>query len=257
MNISVSSLAFLGPFFLDIAKFDPTVGIEVMYDFGSNDFWRKAIPYVMKNRTGELSFHAPFEFLDLSTDEDDSVMESIAAPFPICKEMGAVNIVVHTNAKVPFGLSESELQNRRSLSERRMLELSERAKEYRLRMLVENLHLGIMGSAIFNQEQFIDLFVRNPQLDCIIDVGHAHLTDFDILVVQKALGSRIKAYHIHDNDGKTDNHLHLGQGTFDFETFACNVKTYTPNASLILEFAASKGIEETQRDLDKVAALFN
>lgn len=257
MKISVSSLAFLGPFFLDMAKFDPSIGIEVMYDFGSDYFWRNAIPYVMKDRTGELSFHAAFEFIDLSTDPDDSVMDAVAAAFPLCQETGAANIVVHTNAKVPYGLSENELEKRRKLAERRILALDERAKSYGLRLLVENLHLGLYGSEIFTQEQFIDLFLRNPQLDCIIDIGHAHLAKLDILVVQKALGSRIKAYHIHDNDGKSDRHLHVGQGTFDLEAFARNVKTYTPDASLVLEFAASDGVEETQKDIEKVLALFN
>ncbi|HER43948.1 MAG TPA: sugar phosphate isomerase/epimerase [Candidatus Eisenbacteria bacterium] len=54
-----------------------------------------------------------------------------------------------------------------------------------------------------------------------LDTGHVNV--FSRLSVQSwwdALGGRIEALHLHDNDGLSDDHLEPGKGTFDFPSLA-------------------------------------
>ena len=60
--------------------------------------------------------------------------------------------------------------------------------------------------------------------------------------IQRTLGSRVKAYHIHDNGGDADSHLRFLSGVpggIDWRRFVEGVVKFTPNATLTLEYGAS------------------
>lgn len=49
------------------------------------------------------------------------------------------------------------------------------------------------------------------------DIGHAHIQKVNTHDELVALGSNLKALHIHDNDGRRDLHLHPFAGNFPYE----------------------------------------
>jgi sugar phosphate isomerase/epimerase len=51
------------------------------------------------------------------------------------------------------------------------------------------------------------------------DVGHANYSGMDVYETLVAMGERLFAIHVHDNDTFSDQHLLPYQGTVDFETF--------------------------------------
>lgn len=51
------------------------------------------------------------------------------------------------------------------------------------------------------------------------DAGHCHLTNQNMRRAVNVMGQRIKALHIHDNDGHTDWHMAPYMGTADWESF--------------------------------------
>jgi sugar phosphate isomerase/epimerase len=53
--------------------------------------------------------------------------------------------------------------------------------------------------------ELIDL-VNHPRLGAVFDVGHANLKPMPIRDEIRLLGNRIKAIHVHDNNGKFDMH---------------------------------------------------
>ena len=57
-----------------------------------------------------------------------------------------------------------------------------------------------------------------------VDTGHLNICGRNQYGYIKALGSRIKAFHIHDNDGKSDLHLAPYTGTVDWEGFCRAVR---------------------------------
>ena len=89
---------------------------------------------------------------------------------------------------------------------------------------------------MFDQGQFLQLFRDIPDMNCVLDVGHALVTGMDIPTVQRELGSRICAYHLHNNDGKRDTHARLRDGIMDWASFAQNAARYTPDATGVLEY---------------------
>ena len=88
------------------------------------------------------------------------------------------------------------------------------------------------------------MFRQIPDLKCLIDVGHAMLSDLSVWEMQKKLGKRITAYHIHDNDGSRDLHLPIGEGIFDWKAFVLGIQAFTPDAELVMEY---EGIPQLER----------
>ena len=72
----------------------------------------------------------------------------------------------------------------------------------------------------------------------------------------EALGSRLIACHVHDNDGSSDQHLPVGQGTIEWEPFFAALKKLPTPPVLVLEyaqgFADAKSLEQHIRALKKM-----
>lgn len=96
--------------------------------------------------------------------------------------------------------------------------------------------------------------VDSPHLRVCIDTGHLNV--FSKTPVEAwfdALGQYIGEVHLHDNDGASDLHLAIGEGSFDFETFfdllkkygVCPVYTIEPHGEEMIE----KSITAIQRFL--------
>lgn len=257
MKISVSSLAFTGPFFCDMAELPKDVGIEIFCEWGSDGYWEKAVPFVMDGRTGNFSMHAPFEYYDLSSphEDGDALISYLTSRFALYKKLGSDSYVIHTNEMYPSDITDEEIAVRQKTAEARLLKLDRIAKDAGVRMLVENLGWGISGRTLYDQESFTDLFRRHPELDCIIDVGHAIVEHFDVEALQKELGSRVRAYHLHNNDGLHDSHRHLRDGVYDYAKFVRNAKKYTPDATLVLEYAYAGSVAEVADDIDYLKSL--
>ena len=51
------------------------------------------------------------------------------------------------------------------------------------------------------------------------DTGHAHIAGLEPLTELKKIGNRLFMTHIHDNDGGKDDHLPVGEGSFDWAHF--------------------------------------
>jgi len=68
-----------------------------------------------------------------------------------------------------------------------------------------------------------------------LDTGHANLLHHDIRVFIKQYGSRIKALHIHDNDGSRDEHEAPMTGTINWNHFCQALKEICYNGDLSFE----------------------
>jgi sugar phosphate isomerase/epimerase len=59
--------------------------------------------------------------------------------------------------------------------------------------------------------------LKNPNVGFCLDCGHlSAFGNSDLKVWLASIGPYIGQLHLHDNHGKTDEHLALGSGTFDF-----------------------------------------
>ena len=74
----------------------------------------------------------------------------------------------------------------------------------------------------------LDEIVGDTDLGICFDIGHANTTgQIDEMI--ETFGKRIKNIHIHDNNGKRDEHLTIGDGSIDFPGVLRKLKFYDRN----------------------------
>lgn len=78
--------------------------------------------------------------------------------------------------------------------------------------------------------------IDDPFFRHCFDVGHWNMfTSVSMDEWFAALGPYIAEVHIHDNYGRADEHLPLGEGVIDFKKFFALLKQYAPDAVKTLE----------------------
>lgn len=259
MKISVSSLGFCGHPIYKMAKLPREIGIEIFYEWGSETYWDLALTEIMRDRTGKFSIHAPYQgdIVEMSlTDREDELFEYLRQPFRLYHKFGGDGYVVHINAPYAEEPTPEEKAERLKRVEDRLARMNDMCRREGVTMLVENLAYGHGLKTLCDQNDFLRLFENNPELNCIVDTGHAVLGGVDIYAVQKALGSRLKAYHLHDNDGHEDLHQRVGTGVIDWKRFSEGARLYTPDAQFIMEYSAAavSNFDDYAEDAGKIRA---
>jgi sugar phosphate isomerase/epimerase len=159
----------------------------------------------LESYSARFSIHAPCRGVNISSLLEPirrASVEVIGQCFSVASAVNA-NVVVHPGYFAwPEERAKAEKQLKRSLSE-----ITTLAKEYSLSYFIEN-----MG----NWEYF---FIRTPdELTLIgnekfaLDVGHAHQNH----CLFEFLRYPARHFHLHDNNGKDDSHVAVGEGTIDF-----------------------------------------
>lgn len=155
--------------------------------------------------------HAPFPIWAKDREDINEYMQmALAKCFEMCGYLGVKHMVVHS---ITRSTKEKEFATNLELF-RKMIPL---AKKYHVIVCLENLFVGygshmIEGSCANVREAcwYIDTLNADAGEECFgfcLDVGHANLMGRNLREYIKALGSRLKVLHIHDNDGWTDSHM--------------------------------------------------
>ena len=260
MKISVSSLGFCGHPIYSMRKLAPEIGVEIFYEWGGETYWELALTEIMRDRTGEFSIHAPYQgdIVEMSlTEKEDELFDYLQEPFRLYHKFNGNGYVVHMNAPYAKMPTPAEKQERLKRVEDRLARLNDICVREGVNLLVENLAFGHGLSTLCTQQEFLDIFNHNKELKCIVDTGHAVLGGIDIFEVQRTLGSRLQAYHIHDNDGLEDCHQRIGTGVTDWARFGEGARRYTPDANFVMEYNgnATTCIQDYMEDAEKLRVL--
>jgi sugar phosphate isomerase/epimerase len=187
-----------------------------------------------------FSLHAPSRGVNIA-----SVLEPIRRAsvevtghcFRIAADVDA-NVIIHPGY---FAWEEEREQATRQFI-RSMSDLDNLAKEYSITYYIEN-----MG----NWNYF---FLRYPtELPLIgdtglaLDVGHAYLNK----CLDAFLDHPIRHVHLHDNDGKDDAHLPVGDGSIDFGKVMDAV--IQNGAVPIIEVSSFTGVQDSITRLEQIA----
>jgi len=237
MKYYVSNSCFVGDTFAMMAELPPEYGIEIMVECGSTYYWETNLAKVMNGRTGGLSVHGPFIDINLAAEnlDEEKLFDYYKWTFELYQKHHAESYVLHPDGKITAPATAEDVRGMQQRAMKRIEKLAEIAKPYGIRLLVENMRPKGYG-LVFDQDDFIRMFDELPMVDCLIDVGHMQLSGWDFKPVAKALGSRIKAYHMNDNFGRDDEHIPVGHGLFDWGMFVEQYKQHTPEADFVLEY---------------------
>ncbi len=211
----------------------------------------------IKEWTGEmpLALHGPFLGVEAAsrkgTPEYEYLVGAYTQAFAQAKAFGVGHVVFHDHERYVKPEEKQELQAVCLDNIRTLICLGQ---EYGVRLLLENLALPVKGTPLFDQREYMELFTRFPEVDCLIDIGHLELAGWDMEAVISGLKDRIRGYHLHNNDGREDSHRRIGDGVISYEAFFRLYRRFTPAADLTLEYGDGHGIttEDVRRDVELV-----
>lgn len=163
------------------------------------------------------SVHSEFgEQADLSSANPEvraATLEAHRAGLTLCREVGARFFVVHPGHGPCHGDIEERLAH--TLAGLRALEPLARAASTILAL--ENLPPGYPGSRASDLLAIVDA-IGSDHLGICFDTGHAHAAG-DLAGAARLLLPRTVTMHLHDNDGRGDQHRFPGEGTIDWAEF--------------------------------------
>ncbi|MGN0675744.1 MAG: sugar phosphate isomerase/epimerase family protein [Oscillospiraceae bacterium] len=211
------------------------VGFELFYDnipFNEAKYYRKFLHGI------KLGMHCPMEDCCLLAPkgslEIEYTLDKHKACFELAQSLGAEYVVIHTNSLAHR--SAEDIAVEKAILSERMAMTADTAKEFGLRIAVENVGFGYNSSLVADMSDFISL-ADNRSLEFLVDTGHAHTNGWDIPALIDTLGDRIAGFHFHDNDGTTDSHLPIGNGTTDWDSVFAAIKRSAVSADRTVEYA--------------------
>jgi sugar phosphate isomerase/epimerase len=112
-------------------------------------------------------------------------------------------------------------------------ELSSFARQRGVEIILENI-----PNELSSAQRLVDfLHVTHLKLGFCFDLGHANINE-GIETAYRIMETRIRSTHIHDNDGKADQHVFpfLGEGgTIDWKKTVNLLRTHPDQYPLLLE----------------------
>ena len=179
--------------------------------------------------------HAPFptiETADPDPEYNAKLVKMLRTMIRGCAYIGCGNLVVHpASIALKPGMT---MQDEWDLNMDMYTQLIDDAKKYGVTILLENMFVGhharLFGGCCSNAEQartMIDALNEKAGAEVFgfcLDTGHLLLLGLDVVNFMTDLGSRIKAFHVHDNDGIGDQHLAPYMGIQDWDRFAEGLK---------------------------------
>jgi sugar phosphate isomerase/epimerase len=179
----------------------------------------------------EFAIHAPFNDLNLAAFNPEIrkiSLRIIKECMTAASELGLRNLSFHPGHYCPAGIYDEEKVHR--LSKEGVLELAEFGKDLDLDLSLENM--PIPNWTLCTTKDEIQGYIEGTDLKICFDIGHANINNqiFEFMSVKEKFGN----IHIHDNNGKKDEHLVLGQGTVPFDKFLPDLKS-TYNRNIIIE----------------------
>ena len=178
--------------------------------------------------------HAPFPSLvhPVGSDINLRMLEVLKNMLRGCDLMDCRNLIIH-----PFFLGyDKQLspEDEWNVNIESYAKLIPTAREYGVTVCLENMFTGYRGkiyaaccSDIDQACRMVDELNALAGQRCFglcLDTGHMLLCGLDAYKTITQLGSRISAFHIHDNDGRNDQHLAPYMGILDWERFIAGVR---------------------------------
>ena len=203
---------------------------------------------MMKSYDLTYSIHAPFNDINIASLNESvremSVIELIKI-MNMASELDIKTVTIHPGL---YSMVVSGLEDRSIMAAKRSLRTLDRmAQECGVRLCVENMP-GFRFFLGQTAEQMSEL-LEGTNLPICLDIGHANTTG-QLNEIIDTLGNRIMNVHIHDNDGKQDQHLTIGEGTVDFDDCLKRLSSY--GGRYIIECKTLESGSESQDRLSQL-----
>lgn len=182
---------------------------------------------------------------------DDTALEKLFRWIDMYEEIGIKNMVLHCD-----NLSETNLSREEKIEKNieKLQILAEYIKNKEITVCLENLRPHSPEETELVDRSADDLLyiierIGSSKFGICLDTGHLNLTDKNQREFILKAGDKLKALHITDNDGNTDQHLMpFNRGTVDFPEIIKALKEIKYNGIFNLEIPGEKSIPLELRD---------
>ena len=204
--------------------------------------------------------HGPWRWPanDATPEDRANRMSVMQTSIKACAMLGCKNWVIHPI--MPFGIRDLEIDKGEetwALNIEFFTELAKTAHEYDVKICIENMPMPNFSIATpADIVRFIKALNDNCFAMCL-DVGHvAVYPDLDLVKSVHEIKDVLRAIHVHDNQGKIDQHLSPYFGIVDWAGFGKALRDINFSGAFSLEVEAPKALPDPLfEDMSKL--LFN
>ena len=191
-----------------------------------------------------FDYHNPAAIADLQEWLADAGLELHAVHAPIGESFagdrwGPPLILASADADARARAMDETARARRSIDE---LQGLAGALGVRVALEVIPNELSRVGSLV----HFIEEVLDDSTAGVCLDFGHAHM-DGDLVDAIETVSEHLITTHVHDNRGRTDDHLVPFEGTIDWPAALTAVQKVGYDGTLVLEIAAHGSAKDTLR----------
>ena len=176
-----------------------------------------------------------------------------ADPDVRARALGEAELALQIARRVPFrvlvahiGLARAQqssaADNSRDGARRSIDELQRLAAPLGVRVAIELIpnELSRAGSLV----HFVEDVLERPEVGICLDFGHAHM-EGDLVDAIETVSGHLITTHVHDNRGRTDDHLMPFDGTIDWPAALTAVQKVGYDGTLLLEIAGHGPAKDT------------
>lgn len=181
-----------------------------------------------------LNLHIPW-FLQVGSllpEISEATLNFIKKEVILASNLGVENIVIHSG-RAEFDFIEKAIAKNLTTLKKNLNETVKFAKKYGIRIGLENTCSAIKLTR--TPEELLKIIGSVKSLGMTFDIGHANVVTSDPIGYFKKVKNYIINIHIHDNDGKSDQHNLIGKGNINFDTFLKECKNSNYYGPFVLE----------------------
>ncbi len=162
-----------------------------------------------------------------------AAIEETLATLDVAAAVRYSTLVVHGGVPEPYG---GRADNHLASLVRSLEELAPVAQRYDVRLAVE-----VIPNTLSTPAALVDLIesdIDAADLGICMDVGHARLMG-DVVDAIETCSGHLIATHLHDNRGRSDDHLVPGKGVIDWDATLLSLQKIGYDGAWIFELAAA------------------
>jgi sugar phosphate isomerase/epimerase len=175
-----------------------------------------------------------------------SAVEAIEQALGLASAIPFEFLVVHLG--VPEARQPARTDNQRDAVRRSLEALHESASRAGVRLALE-----VMPNALSTPEALVTLIEEDLELPGVaicLDVGHAFLMAGDVADAIETVSGHLVTTHLHDNRGRTDDHLVPFEGRVDWDSTLMTLQKVGYDGALMFELA---GTDDARAALERAA----
>lgn len=188
---------------------------------------------------GYLAVHGPFIGVNYCHDDHllrDAVKKRLDQTFDVVRQLEADRLILHSgfHSDVPkFEIYDDWINLTAEFWRKEVT----RYEQLGVQVVLENI-VDATPDFLCRVHDKVD----SPSLKLCLDTGHVNVwasSAMDTWI--NVLESRIHHVHVHNNNGRSDQHLSLDQGTLNLRENLCRISKVIPHADLSFEILGNAG----------------